>query len=345
MSSNKVRIFLLGRDKVGWSIDRDREAIFGFLKGSNFEITDNIFKATHILCVWYDFLLGFKYSWMFYFKRIFNKRIIVVITNDITFFPEKLNSLRDFVDAYIVPSEKLYRFFKGQKLKAYRIPFFVDPNIFKSLSLTKEEICKKISMKYGTVENKIVIGSFQRDSIGGNLTKPKWQKNPDLLIEILEKLPRKKFTLLLAGPRRHYIINKCMDKNINFVFYGKYSYFKNFKDDILVNNLSLETINYLYNLSDIYIVTSRSEGGPKQVLESALTKTIIFSTNVGLAPDILSPELIYNNVEVLLEKIKTFLKDPESFKEIIEYNYQKAKKEMDESKLKELYKEIILENI
>ena len=43
----------------------------------------------------------------------------------------------------------------------------------------------------------------------------------------------------------------------------------------------------------MYIVSSRKEGGPQQILEAAITKTPIVSTNVGLADLFLSPESIY----------------------------------------------------
>ena len=58
-------------------------------------------------------------------------------------------------------------------------------------------------------------------------------------------------------------------------------------------------LNELYNCLDLYIVTSRVEGGPQAVFESALTKTPIISTNVGVAPEILSPNSLFdmNNFE------------------------------------------------
>ncbi len=344
MTAQTIKVFVFGRDNVGWSIDRDREAIINFLELNNFEITRNILEATHIFCVWYDLLLAWKYKWILYLKKLLNKKLFAVITNDITIFPKKLDLLKKYVNVFVSPSHRIYEFLKEKKIKVVLIPFFVDPNIFNSINLSKEDICKKLRIDYSKIKNKTIIGSFVRDSLGRDLDQPKWQKNPDLLITILSNLPKEKYLLLLAGPRRHYIIQKCKGKNIPFLFYGQESLIYQQKDDVLINNLDLSIINYLYNLSDIYIISSKNEGGPKQVLESALTKTLVFSTKVGLVPDFIHPYLIYEENELLLliEKIKSFLEDKKNFEECIEYNFLKTKQEMDSNKLKEKYKKLFL---
>jgi len=345
MGKGSVKIFIFGRDKINWSIDKDREAIQFFLKENNFILTKNIFEATHIFCVWYDLLFNFKYYWLNYFKNIFNKKLIAVITNDITIAPKKVNFLKKFVDVCIAPSEKIFNFLRERRIKVYKIPFFVDPQLFKPLRLSKQKICEKLGIEYKKIKNKIIMGSFQRDSLGNDLLKPKWQKNPDLLIEILEKLPKEKYVFLVAGPRRHYIIQKCKEKNIPYLFYGDKGPLISKKDDIFVNNLDLNIINFLYNLTDIYIISSKSEGGPKQVLESSLTKTLIFSTKVGLAPDILHPYLLFdeNEIQLLIGKIRRFFERPVRFDEYIKFNFQKAREEMNLNTLREKYRKLILE--
>jgi len=345
MGSGKIKIFVFGKDNINWSIDKDRESTLFFLKENRFIITRNIFESTHIFCVWYDLLLDFKYQWMKYFKKIFKKKLIAVVTNDITFTPKKVNLLKDLIDTWIAPSEKIFNFLNKKRVKVHKIPFFVNPQLFKRLNLSKQKICEKLGISYKKIENKVVISSFQRDSLGKNLKKPKWQKDPDLLISILEKLPREMYILLLAGPRRHYIVSKCEEKKIPYLFYGDDVYIKRWKDDIYINNLSPSIINLLYNLTDVYIVTSKSEGGPKQVLESSLTKTLIFSTKVGMAPDILHPYLLFeeNKINDLGEKILNFYTNPASFDKYIEFNFQKAQNEMKLETLKERYKRVILD--
>ncbi|MFQ5419145.1 MAG: glycosyltransferase, partial [Anaerolineae bacterium] len=64
-------------------------------------------------------------------------------------------------------------------------------------------------------------------------------------------------------------------------------------DDKTINLLSHETINQLYNLLDLYLVTSRSEGGPRAILEAAAANCKIISTPVGLAGDVLEQTAVY----------------------------------------------------
>ena len=75
---------------------------------------------------------------------------------------------------------------------------------------------------------------------------------------------------------------------------------------------SFEVLNKLYNILDLYIVASRIEGGPQSILETAITKTPIISTNVGIASEILSPDSIFEmssfseavpNIDYAFEKV------------------------------------------
>lgn len=68
-------------------------------------------------------------------------------------------------------------------------------------------------------------------------------------------------------------------------------------DDSAINCLDYFKMRRLYLLSDIYLVTSRKEGGPKAVLEAAASGTLMLSTDVGLARDILENELVFDNIE------------------------------------------------
>ena len=45
---------------------------------------------------------------------------------------------------------------------------------------------------------------------------------------------------------------------------------------------------------DLYIVSSRYEGGPRSIFEAGATKTPIISTRVGIAEDILPNESLYD---------------------------------------------------
>ena len=49
----------------------------------------------------------------------------------------------------------------------------------------------------------------------------------------------------------------------------------------------------MYNSLDLYIVSSRNEGGPQSIPESCITKTPIISTDVGCAEIFLNNNSIY----------------------------------------------------
>ena len=77
-------------------------------------------------------------------------------------------------------------------------------------------------------------------------------------------------------------------------------------------------MNQLYNLLDIYIVSSRIEGGPQAILECAITKTPILSTDVGVASEILNPKSIFNteNFDLARPDIMYAYNNVERFKTI-----------------------------
>ena len=72
----------------------------------------------------------------------------------------------------------------------------------------------------------------------------------------------------MAGNRRNYLIKNFENKGIPYVYFEM---------------VDLPTLNKLYNILDIYIVSSRVEGGPQAIVECSLTKTPIVSTDVGVA--------------------------------------------------------------
>ena len=70
-------------------------------------------------------------------------------------------------------------------------------------------------------------------------------------------IKNKKLKVILSGKRRNYVINKLEEAGI------PYKYFE---------MVPLEVVNKLYNVLDLYLVTSRVEGGPQAIFECALTK-------------------------------------------------------------------------
>jgi len=156
-------------------------------------------------------------------------------------------------------------------------PYWINPKIWFEIK-NKENLRSQFKID----DSVFTIGSFQRDSEGHNPNLPKLSKGPDRLVEIIQHYKKKKdnkILLVLSGKRRDFLINELNKLGINYLY-------KEMAD--------LKTINELYNLLDLYIVSSRFEGGPQSVLECAITKTPIISTDVGLASSVLSPSSIFD---------------------------------------------------
>lgn len=139
-------------------------------------------------------------------------------------------------------------------------------------------------------EDKYLIGSFQKDTEGASIPNktylPKLEKGPDQFLSIVKKFKEEHHNLevVLTGFGRQYLIKELDKLGI------KYYYF---------NMIPVKEMNKLYQCLDLYIVASRYEGGPRSIIECAANKTPIISTNVGIAPDILSPESIFNIEDIL----------------------------------------------
>ena len=197
-----------------------------------------------------------------------------------------------YVDFYHTISEKSK--IEIQKLtskKIVSIPFWINENIFFPI-----ENKSNLRSKYNIQENSFIIGSFQRDTEGKDLKSPKLIKGPDRFVEIVKSftLNNENIVVLLSGYRRQYVIKKLEEQNINYIY---------------VEMVDFEILNELYNCLDLYIVSSRIEGGPQAILECGITKTPIISTDVGVASEILANESIFNmenyeeakpNIEVAL---------------------------------------------
>lgn len=204
-------------------------------------------------------------------------------------------SLDSYVDEYHVISNKTKDQLKRlTDKKITSIPFWINQNLFFEI-----ENKQAIREEYGFENAEYLIGSFQRDSEGSNLSQPKLIKGPDIFFKLVSQMyeQNKKIKIVLAGKRRDYLISKLKENDIPFKYFEM---------------VDSKKLNKLYNILDLYIVSSRIEGGPQAILESSITKTPILSTDVGVASEILNKESIY--------KVSDFI----NAKTDVEYAYNKA---------------------
>ncbi|MBA7589444.1 D-inositol-3-phosphate glycosyltransferase [subsurface metagenome] len=152
------------------------------------------------------------------------------------------------------------------------IPLGVDLNLFKpSTQVMKWKIRKEI----GIPEGSICIGSFQKDGVGWEEgLEPKLVKGPDVFCDVVIELSKKyPIYVVLIGPARGYVKKRLKEAGIPFY----HKYLEKFQN----------IVKYYHSL-DLYLVTSRDEGGPKAILESMASGIPLVSTNVGMAKDIIN---------------------------------------------------------
>jgi len=157
------------------------------------------------------------------------------------------------------------------KEKIVVIPLGVDLSVFHPESPAKR---KGIRKKLNLPDDKVIIGSFQKDGSGwGDGLKPKLVKGPDIFLQVVEKLAKRyPIFVLLTGPARGYVKRGLEKMGISY----RHDYLQNYYD----------IVDY-YNALDLYLVTSREEGGPKAILETMACGVSLVTTKVGMAPDIL----------------------------------------------------------
>lgn len=291
-----MRIYLHGRDNLGWSIDQDRYNISVAAAQSGHRLTDRAWTARIVHSLWWnDYLRRPLRFWPVYTKLLFTCSNFVNPDTDTFILQEAWEKALRLKPFWVAPSLGQKRILEKLGQPCFHLPFFIDFNLFSAFTRNKDKaaLLQKFNIPRELVAGRVLFASYQRDSLGSDLNSPKWQKNPDGLIRILQFLPKDKFLLLLAGPRRHYIIRQCEKFAIPYHYIGQ----KTSEDDITTNMLSHTIMPELYALADMYLVTSLSEGGPKAILESAAASLPCLSTNVGLAPDYLDKKLVFDDFD------------------------------------------------
>jgi len=120
----------------------------------------------------------------------------------------------------------------------------------------------------------VVVGSFLKDGVGWEEgLRPKLEKGPDVFVQTLERLKARvpNLFVLLTGPARGFVRAGLERAGIPY------------RHDFVKDVSALATF---YHALDLYLVTSRQEGGPKVLLESMASGVPIVTTRVGQAMDL-----------------------------------------------------------
>ena len=302
-----MKVFLLAPNE-NWICDRITKEWQNYMPQT---VTANIHEAD---VIW--LLAG--WCWNQIPTSILQKKKVLVTEHHIV--PEKFDSrrLRNFVerdqfaDAYHVPNDKTASFISQLTNKPIHVvEYWYDPQLW--FSENKEE-CRKL---LGIPNDKFIIGSFQRDSEGGTRL-PKLEKGPDLFVDYLQKLDRDNLYVLLGGWRREYLVDRLDAIQIPYK---------------RIELAPITMVRKMYNCCDLYVVSSRYEGGPQALYEASIMKVPIISRDVGVASRILCANCI---VDIPNEIYYPSRADVEAnFKKVQKYNIENHK---------ELYHEM-LENI
>ena len=250
-------------------------------------------------------------------------------------FLKSIPRLSKVITASTIVEKRLLKWGISQE-KIVKIPLGVNTKQFMpTFKRGKEKIRDILKIP----RDSIVIGSFQKDGIGwGEGLKPKLIKGPDIFIKTLKILKKRGYPIyaLLTGPSRGYIKEELKKNNIPY-----YHTFVSEIDDLIS----------LYQALDLYLITSREEGGPLGLIESMACGVPVVTTRVGMAEDVIKDNIpgeisrtidsknLADKVELILNNF--YKNEKESQKLIREHILKFDWKEVAKQHWEKVYKDII----
>ena len=199
-------------------------------------------------------------------------KLIPLWVNSSNFF--NINNKKGLREKYNI-NEKAYLVGSFQKdtegRKYWRCPYCLKCNRDEKKINIRCNHCEKDAPSWTNVINKLDKFEYY----------PKLSKGPDIFIKVIKDMKKngKNVEVVLGGIRRQYIMNQLDKLGIKYYYYEM---------------VDLKVINELYNCLDLYLVSSRCEGGPRSIFEAAASRTNIISTDVGVAKFLLGNKSIYD---------------------------------------------------
>lgn len=236
---------------------------------------------------------GSQYMWLAWGSHMAKSNRFVT-----SFFhgkPEDGPDVARHIDAFIKSVPRLSRIVTGASLverrlldwgvpreKLVKIPIGCDTDLFRPPTLEQRRDART---QLGIPNDHTCIGSFQKDGVGwGDGVEPKLIKGPDVFVEAVRSLAeRMPVFVLLTGPARGYVRLGLERHGIPY----RHDFLCDYRD----------MVRY-YHALDLYLVTSREEGGPMALMESMATHVPVVSTKVGQAEDLISDNAANGLVEV-----------------------------------------------
>ena len=284
MSQNNIIKIFINQPNENWVIDKLSKDIKNYIstqfwKG-DISLVDTPQEAD---IIW----LIASWCWDQIDRETLKSRYVVATISHID--PDKFNlnafyKMDHYVDLYHVISD-----YTKQDLSAFtnkkiiKKHWWYDPRLkshqrrpLSQIESDRVEIINKFELSPST----LFIGSFQRDSEGYDLSKPKLSKGPDLFFDFVKKVQKERdVCVVLAGWRRNWLVNKLKADNIPYLYREMPSF---------------ENLCHLYNMLDVYVVSSRVEGGPQAIIDCTYLDVPIISTDVGVASEYIHTDCVYS---------------------------------------------------
>lgn len=292
-----IKTYLMGGEKTGWALDADQETTRQVIEA----LPDLIRlvpleEADVVHSVWEHPLLNMD------LRLLKGKRVVCHVCNEVvrTFNQSCMIHAREVIGLWVPISHEAETSLKSLRFKTLYMPYTILPDVFKPvLSPSRDELRDRFKIP----RDSYVISNFMRDSRVDDIGRAKPQKGVEILLQIIATLCKKGYPIhvLLAGPRRHWIKARFRERGIPFTFVGR----EVDSDDNAFNIMDPPTVNLLYQASDLHLITSRWEGGPRGVLEAAASKTPVLCSPVGIAKDMLEPASLFSCFDEAMDRIES----------------------------------------
>ena len=268
MTRRHQRLFVVG-DRLGWSIDDDSERLvrtahrLGYRVGSNTWLRvlrrQRVFQHNHFNALQPRWLESSHRLGLSYFHG--RPGTPGYPEFDRAYAALRANTARvDCVQVTHAEMQELVLDAGVPAERVFKIPIGVDLEHF--------------PLAPGRGGPEFVIGSFLKDGVGmAEGYEPKLLKGPDVFVAVVDRLRHTipELSVLLTGPARGYVRRELERLRVRHRH---------------VVAPARGALAQAYHATDVCLVTSRQEGGPKAVLESMATGVPLVTTRVGQATDL-----------------------------------------------------------
>jgi glycosyltransferase involved in cell wall biosynthesis len=277
------RLFVAGDDR-GWSIDDDRARLTATAERLGYEVAPASWArfVRRQAVFHHDHFGALQAPWLESSHRLglsyFHGR---PGTPGAPEFDRAYGALRQHahrIDRVQVTHEEMHELVVGAGVareRVFRIPIGVDIERFPLVDAAARDVARAA---LELPSEAFVVGSFVKDGVGlGDGLEPKLVKGPDALVATIERLQSgiPELVVLLTGPARGFVRRALERLGVPVQH---------------VQMRAREELARAYHASDISLVTSRQEGGPKAVLESMAAGVPLVTTRVGQAQELVVDE-------------------------------------------------------